>query len=97
MSKNYIRPLSNMDFPKSTIPKNPTVARNPTNPKNPTVAKDPTNPKSTTILKRSTDPSKYSLRQKNVDRMSKNQIEAVMKRNEELEQENKDLKVEVEA
>lgn len=42
-----------------------------------------------------TGPKRCGTRKKNVDRMSKNQIEAVIARNEILEAENKALKAEV--
>lgn len=44
-----------------------------------------------------TNPSKYSLRQRKVERMSRNQIEAIVNKNELLEEENKKLKAIVES
>lgn len=43
-----------------------------------------------------TNPNKYLLRQKKFERMSNNQIEALVNRTEELEKENFKLKAEME-
>lgn len=60
------------------------------------MASNHSRPKSNMEFLKPTNPSKYSLRQKKIERMSTNQVAAVVKRAEELEEENRKLKAEME-